>query len=97
MLATYKDNFQKKGIFGNLLDDGVRDWYDSLQIADKEYYKKMSAACISVTSPNRTIGRKPNYLRGFLEKGVMKFGEVAHHSSAYLRGCYLPTHQWPLW
>ena len=56
MLATNKNNYQKKGIFGNLLDDGVRDWYDSLQIADKESYKKMSAACIK-----RYIAKQNNW------------------------------------
>ena len=44
VLATKKDNEQKKGIFGLLLDDGASDWYDSLPIAEKESYETMSAA-----------------------------------------------------
>ena len=35
VLATKKDNEQKKAIFGLLLDDGARDWYDPLPIAVK--------------------------------------------------------------
>ena len=44
VLATKKDNEQKKGIFGLLLDDGARDWYDSLPIAENESFETMSAA-----------------------------------------------------